>query len=339
MRPLRWPSLPVTALVAVLVAVLAAGCTSLGTLPEDPRHELAAVPFFPQTLHQCGPAALATVLGASGVDIDPETLTPEVYLPDRHGSLQVELLAAARRHGRLAFVVEPRFETLLAEVEAGHPVLLLQDLGALGIRWWHYAVVIGFDAAGERVVLRSGAERRRVVSRQRFLRSWQSGGNWGVVITTPSQPPATATGPDYVKAVVEAGPWLTAADTDTAYRVMRTRWPGSPLVLLAAGNRAYAQGKLTEAIGDYRALLALEPRHVAGLNNLANALLDAGCPATALAEATKAADLVDPDSPLAAAVVDTHAKAVIAARRASDALVDGAPARASGESGSVCAAE
>ena len=64
--------------------------------------ELAGVPFFPQDDYQCGPAALATVLAHSGVRVTPEALVPQVYLPARHGSLQVEMLAAARRHDRVA---------------------------------------------------------------------------------------------------------------------------------------------------------------------------------------------------------------------------------------------
>lgn len=298
----------------VLAAVLAAGCTALsGRLPEDPAYELTTVPFFPQTKHQCGPAALATALGASGVSIEPDALSPEVYLPDRHGSLQVEMLAAARRQGRLAYVIAPDFTTLATEVRSGHPVLVLQDLGALGIHWWHYAVVVGIGPGEERVVLRSGTERRRVVRRQRFLDTWQAGGNWGVVITTVDQPPATATGDGYVKSVVDAEPWLTPAATADAYRLMRSRWPTSPLVLFASGNRAYGDGRLKEAIGDYRALLAQQPRHVAALNNLANALLEAGCLAEARVAADEAARFVDPASPLAAAVADTGRKAAAAA--------------------------
>ena len=54
------------------------------------------------------------------------------------------MLAAARSQGRLPFVLESRFAALQAELTAGNPVLVLQDLGALGIRRWHFAVVVGF---------------------------------------------------------------------------------------------------------------------------------------------------------------------------------------------------
>ncbi|HKB52378.1 MAG TPA: hypothetical protein VKD22_00145, partial [Ramlibacter sp.] len=62
--------------------------------------ELRNVPFFPQKEYECGPAALATVLASSGVAVTPDPLVKDVYLPARRGSLQLEMLAAARRYGR-----------------------------------------------------------------------------------------------------------------------------------------------------------------------------------------------------------------------------------------------
>ena len=151
-----------TALALAALLVLA-GCTSLGPAPpEDPRRELTDVPFFPQTAYQCGPAALATVLGATGIDTTPEALAPLVYIPGRKGSLQVEMLAAARRHGRVAVVLAPEFADLRTELDAGRPVLVLQNLGALGIRRWHFAVVVGYDAERDALILRSGTRRRHV---------------------------------------------------------------------------------------------------------------------------------------------------------------------------------
>ncbi len=69
--------------------------------PETPREvELGAVPFFAQEDYQCGPAALAMVLGYSGLAVRPEDLMAQVYAPARQGSLPPAMLSAARRHGR-----------------------------------------------------------------------------------------------------------------------------------------------------------------------------------------------------------------------------------------------
>ena len=61
--------------------------------------ELTATPFFPQQRYQCGPAALATVLGAHGRAVIPEQLVDAVYVPALQGSLPEEISATARRYG------------------------------------------------------------------------------------------------------------------------------------------------------------------------------------------------------------------------------------------------
>jgi hypothetical protein len=223
------------------------------------------------------------------------------------------MLAAARSKGRLAYVLEPDFADLKAELAAGRPVLVLQDLGALGIRRWHFAVVIGYDPAKDVVVLRSGTRRRHLERRDQFLRTWEPGQRWAAVVTPPGEPPATATGAGFIRALAAAERNLPASVIDQAQAVALERWPDDPLVLLASGNQAYASGRLPAAIAHYRALLVREPGNVAGRNNLANALLDAGCTRAALAEAVSADAEVAADSPLAAAVRDTLAKARSAA--------------------------
>jgi hypothetical protein len=125
----------------VLVAcalLLAAGCVTRGPLLESTGRtvELDATPFFPQTAHQCGPAALATVLGASQIEITPAALESQVYLPGRRGSLQVEMQAAPRNFRRLSYRIEPELGAITAELDAGRPVLVLHNYGLpLWPRW------------------------------------------------------------------------------------------------------------------------------------------------------------------------------------------------------------
>src|SRR5690606_10260226 len=140
--------------------------------------ELVDVPFFPQTDYQCGPAALATVLAYEGVPIGAEELAPEVYIEGLQGSLQAELPGATRRHGLVPYPIEADAASLFAELESGKPVLVLQNLGVARLPIWHYAVVVGFDAERDRVLLRSGTERRRSEPIKRFLRSWRLADHW-----------------------------------------------------------------------------------------------------------------------------------------------------------------
>src|SRR5262245_11493120 len=94
-----------------------------------PVYELSATPFYPQEIYQCGPAALATVLDAAGASISPDELAQLVYLPERRGSLSVELAAAVRHLGYLSYQLQPRLADLLAEIRYGRPVVVLQNLG------------------------------------------------------------------------------------------------------------------------------------------------------------------------------------------------------------------
>src|SRR3569623_834586 len=138
------------------------------------------------------PAALATVLAWSGSAVTSESLVNEVYVPARKGSLQPELLAAARRLARAPYVLRSDVADVLREVAAGHPVLVLQNLGLSWAPRWHYAVVVGFDLARERVVLRSGTEKRHEVSLALFERTWRRAHAWAVVVPPPAELPATA---------------------------------------------------------------------------------------------------------------------------------------------------
>ena len=119
---------------AALAACAAPAGLDLGGLPPalPARAEIAAVPFLPQDELQCGPAALATALTWSGAAVTPGGAGAGGVHARARGHLQPDLLSAARRHGRLAVPVAD-LAALLAELAAGHPVLVLQNLGlALG---------------------------------------------------------------------------------------------------------------------------------------------------------------------------------------------------------------
>lgn len=268
-------------LIAALLAVLACtpGCTADKTLPGQPRVsiELSETPFFPQEAYQCGPAALATVLRESGIRVSPDELVSKVYLPGRQGSLQLELIAATRRYERLPYVLPPTVEALFAELEAGRPVLVLQNLGVKLLPRWHYAVVVGYDSLEGRFVLRSGTTMRRLQSVSKFLKTWRRSGFWAMVTLELGVLPAAPDEAVYLKAAagLEAAGETRAALA--AYAAARSRWPDSLIVLLGLGNTHYISGDLASAEASYRALLAADPVHTVALNNLAQVLSDRGC--------------------------------------------------------------
>jgi hypothetical protein len=163
--------------------------------------ELTSVPFFPQEEYQCGPAALATLLTHSGVPVTPDHLVSQVFLPARQGSLQIEMLAAPRRYGRVSYPLGRHYVDLLREVAAGNPVIVLQDVGLMFAQW-HYAVVNGFDYPSGTVYLRSGTNPRQEMPFTAFERSWMASGYWAMVVTAPDRIPVTATEDGWLAAVL-----------------------------------------------------------------------------------------------------------------------------------------
>jgi len=275
-----------------------------GTIPA--RIELADVPFFAQEDYQCGPAALATVLDYSGHAATPESLAPRMYLPQRKGSLQVELVAAARSQQRIAYVLPPTLEALLAELRAGRPVVVLQNLGLPSVPVWHFAVVVGYSAADETFVLRSGTERRKQEAATDFARRWSLGGQWAMVVLKPGELPASADATRYLKSVADVEAVNGAAGLVPAYRAALDRWPANPLARFGLANALDAEGRPAAAAEAYRGLLQQNPGDVAALNNLADLLARAGCRAQAQATVDRALQAAAAAHPLRAVVERTR---------------------------------
>ncbi len=285
-------------LAVTLLPAMLAGCTGFArlsdVLPRDvpARVELADTPFFPQEDHQCGPAALATVLAASGSKVSPDELAREIYLPARHGTLQVELLGGIRRRGLLAYVLPDQGSTLFDQVAAGHPVLVLLNLGIKAYPIWHYAVVVGFDRRRDEVILRSGRTARATMSWWRFAGSWGRAGNWAVVALAPGALPADPVALSYVGACAGLEAARQLGPAGLCYDAAARRWPDDALAQLGRGNVAYAEGALAPALAAYRHAVTLAPTNGIARNNFAQALHDAGCQDAALTQARRAMKLL-----------------------------------------------
>jgi hypothetical protein len=267
--------------IILFVTLFASGCATLQTdrvratanaFPQPV--ELTAVPFFPQEEYQCGPAALATVLNVSGVTITPDQLVQQVYLPKRKGSLQLEMIGAARRHGRVPYVLRPELESLFSEVASGNPVLILQNLSFWWYPKWHYAVVVGFDLPHDRIVLRSGKEQRHDIPIEIFERTWRRSHYWAMVVLPPDRLPFTAEETPYVQAVVPFERLARWPEASAAYSAALKRWPKSLAAQVGLGNSRYAQGDVTGAEMAFREATQDHPEAAAAFNNLAQTLAD-----------------------------------------------------------------
>jgi hypothetical protein len=300
-------------LAGAALASLLAGCAAspplAAGLPAAALRsiELDGTPYFPQEEFQCGPASLATLLVASGVDVTPEMLAPQVFLPGREGSLSLELVGAARRHGRLPWVLDATADEMVTELEAGRPVLLLQNLGVQRIPIWHYAVLIGYDAERNVAILRSGGTERLEMKWQRFARAWHQGGRFAMTVLRPDEIPTRAEPARFIEAVAGLEAAGERRVARIAYEAAIARWPGEVLAWLGLGNAAYAEGERAAAADAWLRAIELEPGNAAARNNLAELLLDAGCLEASRRQVERAAALAQ-GTALEAAVADSRAK-------------------------------
>jgi tetratricopeptide (TPR) repeat protein len=269
---------------ALVLIVLLTGCAAPQTrellqdekLKLPPRAELTKVPFFPQDQYQCGPAALATVLQAAGRPATPAELIPLVYVPERQGSFQVEIIAAARRYHTVAVPLQPYLEDVLREVAAGSPVLVLQNLSLPFAPQWHYAVVVGYDLETAKLILRSGQYERLETNMSTFERTWARSKYWAIVAMAPERTPVTVTQSAYAEAAVALETKGYIAGARTAYQTALRRWPRNQAALIGTGNIAYRDKDLPAAERAFRRAVQLYPDSGIALNNLAQVLLEQG---------------------------------------------------------------
>jgi hypothetical protein len=296
-------------LLALVLSACAGPRERLADVPDlataDGVIELADTPFFPQEALQCGPAALATLLGASGLAATPAALTPEVYTPELGGSLQPEMLGAIRRRGLLAYELPPTLPAVTAELVAGRPVLVLQNLGLRSRPVWHYAVLIGVDPVREQWLLRSGGTRRLSLSTDRFLTSWDRAGRWAVITLMPGELPARPARDRYHRAATGLEAAGHPAGAARAWHAALETWPDDETALFGLGNALFAGGDLAGARDAWERYLARNPDDVAGRNNLAVLLGRMGCRDRALSLASAALADLTSDALLYREVLDT----------------------------------
>jgi len=275
---------PARVLLGGFFLVLIQGCSSISLqsdalLEKKPTEfsqaqEITAVKFNPQEDYECGPASLATVLQWQGLNISDKDLVPEIYIPQRKGSLQIELIAATRRHGLIPYVIEKNMTALLREVKAGNPVLVLQNLGLDWYPQWHYAVVIGYDINKDEIILRSGVTQRRVNSFYLFERTWRRAKYWGFIVLPKDKLPASGNAFSYLKSVAPFEKLNKVPLALTAYKGALQKWPNDRNLLMAAGNASYSTKQLNAAEKYYQTVFSKWPEYAPVLNNLAQVLYE-----------------------------------------------------------------
>ncbi|WP_422102219.1 PA2778 family cysteine peptidase [Vreelandella sp.] len=262
-------------LLLSLLLLLLTGCARSPVLLEStktsltPQTELTEVPFFAQTEYQCGPATLAMVLHHAGIEASVDELIPQVFLPGRDGSVQPEMLATVRRYEQLAIPIRGTMDALLTHLEAGDPVVVMQNLALPAFPMWHYAVAIGFDLPNETLILRSGEIERHTLSFSRFDATWARSGRWGFVVSEPGSLPEAVTARNALEAISAFEEQHGPEKTLSSWQAFSERFPANPLGQFALGNALYAAQQPQAALDAFEAATQLDPAMGAAWLNLA----------------------------------------------------------------------
>lgn len=270
-------------LTAMLSACAGLAPRTATELPTDlpPNRLLTDLPFHAQDAYQCGPAALSMMLGQRGIEIAPAQLTGRVYLPERKGSLQVEMVAAAREQGLLVYPLAGELDAILRELDDGNAVLVMQNLAFDWYPQWHYAVAVGYDLNTRELILHSGLNARQREPFSVFMRTWDRAERWARVAVPPGRIPATAEPLPYLAAAADLEQVGQTVSAGKAYQAAAERWPDQPAALLGMGNIAWNGGQHAEAIEHFSELVRRFPNYPAGWNNLATGMQEMGCDAAA----------------------------------------------------------
>jgi ABC-type bacteriocin/lantibiotic exporter with double-glycine peptidase domain len=130
------------------------------------------VPFFPDHADQCGPSVLASVLTFWGTPVTPSELKQEIYIAHLKGSLSIDLLVAAQKHGFKAHLYSGSVEDLKSELEKGHPVIAFLNRGFNFLPVGHYVVINGYDDTRRGLIIHSGMKKNKFISYKSFSGYW-----------------------------------------------------------------------------------------------------------------------------------------------------------------------
>ena len=231
--------------------------------------KLSQTPFFPQKAYQCGPASLASILQTSGVQVTPDQLTEQVYLPGRQGSLQLDMVGATRRNGRIPYRLPPNLTAIRNELKQQRPVLVLQNLGFRSLPRMHYAVVVGMTPSENEITLHSGTHKNLATHAKKFLRSWDLADRWAIVSLQPGKLPADNDPIRFIKAVADYAAITQDTGAIESYASAVKRWPQNHLVWFSYAAAVQASGETQNAIQYYRRSLKINPDYLPSRNNLA----------------------------------------------------------------------
>ncbi len=288
-------------LLALAATCLLAGCaldldgaTAASSNGQPERVRISGVPFNPQKGFRCGPAAMASMLGWAGAAVTPDALEGRFYGADNPRTTMIDI---ARRYGRFAYPIRGE-ESMAAELVAGHPVLILENLGVASEPLWNCVVAVGYDDDGSKILIHGGDEAGHAISLRLLERLWSDADDWGLVVLRAGDMPATATESgmiDGARGLAAAGrPWEAVLAWDTAL----SRWPNNVDALMGLGGSLYLLGDLRGAADSYRAAAALASDPAPALSALNQVVAELAQPPMVAIPTSATPDAPKPPPPL-----------------------------------------
>lgn len=269
---------------SVATLIISSGCVPKNPLPLNNNYSShkTNVPFVAPRSELCASTSIEMVSSywqsrtpyiphLSLSELDERTL-----IPAKGGTLQIELIAAARANGLLVYPIEPTFDALFSELSEHHPVIVLVNRSYSWYPLWHYAPITGYDAKEQTILMHFGNMPNEAVAIGTFAALWERSANWGVVLLPPGQLPASATAKKFLQSAYNLEKIGMVKEAIISYETALTRWPDNIPTLFALGNAYYKLHQISKAEEIYRYILLIDPKYPFALNNLADLLCRMG---------------------------------------------------------------
>jgi hypothetical protein len=154
------------------------------------------------------------MLSQQGIVITPGLLEKPLHVPGAEAQLQQNMQNLAREYGMVVYPLDSNLPALLTQVAAGYPVMVRFTEGSAFWAEPRYAILAGYNRQKRTVLLRSGMNRRELMSFGSFESAFKDAGGWAVLIQKPNQIPANVDQQRWLKAasdLAQAGQEQAAA--------------------------------------------------------------------------------------------------------------------------------
>ncbi len=238
--------------------------------------KIAGVPFSPQQQFYCGPTTLSEVLSYYGREVSANEIAPKIFIPDKEGSLQLEMVSATRQYDFLPYAKTGTLTELMQLVEDDIPVIVFQNLSIQLLPQWHYAVVIGYDLTKGTITLHTGLTPNHEMSFELFEKTWARGNYW-LLAPVPEGKTSSSMEPfSYIQAAYDLLQ-VNRVETGLGFLESATsQWPDQWLAYFLIANH-YLQSDPASAISWFKKGYHAGQYQRAYLNNFAFALAEQGC--------------------------------------------------------------